>query len=312
MVKRSLLYIPPLLALTFFIILQWYGFLHNAFVEIMFASFLVAFYFYVNILAGFAAFFVFSIWILFKYFILQTDYKISELNKASIRGNIPHNIIQMWVGPVQALSKYKSYIQSVKSLNPDCQYMFFDKDDIDYFFKNHYPEYFKTYNSLPLLIQRLDFFRYLAIYHYGGIYLDLDIKALKPFDSSFFNHSSVFPVDEYLSDNLIHVPRFEPFLKKGCRFLLGQYGFGAEKKHPFLMYLVESIHSNVHKIVEEYKRNPMKKRAKEWFVYKTTGPDYVTDIYMEYGNKNSITILDNGKRQYFGNYAKHNYFGTWK
>jgi len=33
---------------------------------------------------------------------------------------------------------------------------------------------------------------------------------------------------------------------------------------------------------------------------------------MEYNQKNKIEILDNKKRQQFGDYAEHKYFGSWK
>ena len=223
MLKSQFWYILPLVILFLVGLLQWYGFIQNTFIELIVAIYIVVFYYYLNPLIGFIAFSLVLLWFLYKYVFMNVNYNISELNKTSIRGEIPQRIIQMWVGPTQSLSKYKSYIHSVKTLNPNCEYMFFDKETIDEFFKNHYPEYISTYNSLPLLIQRLDFFRYVAIYHYGGIYLDLDIKALKSFDMAFFNHSCVFPVDEYLTEPMQRNPRFRPFFENNCRFLLGQY-----------------------------------------------------------------------------------------
>ena len=313
MLKSQFWYILPLVILFLVGLLQWYGFIQNTFIELIVAIYIVVFYYYLNPLIGFIAFSLVLLWFLYKYVFMNVNYNISELNKTSIRGEIPQRIIQMWVGPTQSLSKYKSYIHSVKTLNPNCEYMFFDKETIDEFFKNHYPEYISTYNSLPLLIQRLDFFRYVAIYHYGGIYLDLDIKALKSFDMAFFNHSCVFPVDEYLTEPMQRNPRFRPFFEKNCRFLLGQYGFGAEKKHPFLLYLVQTIHGNCHNIVKQFNsKKTMNKREKEWFVYSTTGPDFVTQCYIQYWNKSQIYILDNGRRQHVGKYAKHEYWGAWK
>ena len=38
----------------------------------------------------------------------------------------------------------------------------------------------------------------------------------------------------------------------------------------------------------------------------------VLDIYMNYQNKNEINILEYPEPQYFGKYAKHDHFGTWK
>lgn len=245
--------------------------------------------------------------------IFPPDYTIKNLNAKAISGNIPKRIFQIWVGPSSGMNKHKRHIQSVKSMNPDCEYMFFEESDIETFFKTLYPDYYSTYQSLPILIQKLDFFRYVAIYHYGGIYLDLDIVALKPLDESFFAHSCVFPIDEYLHPSMNRNPRYRPFFQEGCYFLLGQYGFAAEPRHPFLLNLIQNIHGKIKQIKTEYESNqPMRKRDREWFVYRTTGPDYVTECFMRYWNKSEIYILDNGKRQHLGNYARHEYFGSWK
>ena len=55
-------------------------------------------------------------------------------------------------------------------------YEFFDDDDIAEFLKTNYPEFKDTFNAFSHTIQKIDFFRYLAIYKYGGIYLDIDME----------------------------------------------------------------------------------------------------------------------------------------
>jgi hypothetical protein len=47
-------------------------------------------------------------------------------------------------------------------------------------------------------------------------------------------------------------------------------------------------------------------------VYASTGPDYVMNVYLDYKNKNEIHVLEYPESQYFGKYAKHDHFGTWK
>ncbi|KAL7506375.1 hypothetical protein ACHAXN_006089 [Cyclotella atomus] len=43
------------------------------------------------------------------------------------------------------------------------------------FLSTHYAFFLPTYNSYPYDIQRVDAARYFILYHYGGVYLDLDI-----------------------------------------------------------------------------------------------------------------------------------------
>jgi mannosyltransferase OCH1-like enzyme len=201
--------------------------------------------------------------------------------------------------------RYMKLINSVKVNNPNYKYLFFTDKDIEEFLKSYYPEYYETFLKLPKIIQKIDFFRYIAVYHFGGFYLDLDMKVLSCFDDLLHN-SCVFPIDEYINERLCNYVRYNSYCEKGQNFLLGQYAFGAEPNNEFIKLLIDIIHERIDYYIQNFEKNS------EDYIYKSTGPDYVTDIYMEYGNKNSITILDNGKRQYFGNYAKHNYFGTWK
>lgn len=220
------------------------------------------------------------------------------------KNGIPKIIIQTWKSNTVS-QRYMKLINSVKENNPHYKYLFFTDDDIENFFKMYYPDYFVTYLRLPIIIQRIDFFRYVAVYHFGGIYLDLDMKVFLPFDE-ILNNSCVFPIDEYIDINFCKNNRYKPYCDNGQEFLLGQYAFAAEPKHPFIKLLIDKIHERIEYYIQHVDY------SSEDYIYKTTGPDFVTDIYMDYQNKNTITILDNGKRQYFGDYARHNYFGTWK
>ena len=43
---------------------------------------------------------------------------------------------------------------------------------IESFLRREYPHYWLTYQQMPIRILAYDFFRYIAVYHYGGFYLD--------------------------------------------------------------------------------------------------------------------------------------------
>jgi len=308
--KIYAVYFIPILLICFFLCLKWNGFITNPWMEIMIAIYIVLFYTYLNLPLGIFVLILTFLWFLYRIYYSKIIYEINYLNKTSQKGKIPKRIIQ--TGPTNNLSKYSSYISLVKSMNPEYEYLFFNDQDINLFFKEYYPNYFETYEKLPLLIQRIDFFRYVAVYHYGGIYLDLDMRILKPFDEEFLCHKCVLPIDEYLKDYMIKWKRYQPFLQQNCHFLLGQYAFAAESKSPFVLNLVENIHQNIDWIVSSFQNQKRNKREREWFVYQTTGPDYVTQQFINYHNKSEIFILDCGQRQHLGRYAKHDYLGSWK
>jgi len=243
--------------------------------------------------------------------------KTINKNESTVIETIPRIIIQVWVqkdgGPPMIPANQIQYMKKFRKLNPSFEHMFFDGDDIDTFFKDNYLEYYDTYKNLPIFIQKLDFFRYLALYHYGGFYFDMDVEPFKPLDESILNHSAVFPVDEYANAVDCQNPRMNSYCLVGQNFLLGQYAFGSTAKHPFMKVLVDKIKQNVdnyNRIAEKVvKKN---KDSVHYFVYKTTGPDFVTDCYVNYPNKEQLYILSNGKRQVFGDYAAHRFVGTWK
>jgi mannosyltransferase OCH1-like enzyme len=238
------------------------------------------------------------------------DYDISEAkidNTTPIFGDqIPKIIIQTWKTKTIP-NNYQSDVNSLKKLNPDYEYKYFADEDIILFLKSNYPEYYETYKKLPIKIQKIDFFRYIAVYHYGGFYFDLDITGLHPLDE-ILNNQCIFPIDEFITSGMCYNKRYQYYCDHGQKFLLGQYAFGARPKDPFLKTLIDHIHTNIDKYISRYEPG----KPYENYVYKTTGPDFVTDVYMDYKDKSSVQILEYDKRQYFGKYARHNYRGTWK
>ena len=254
-----------------------------------------------------------------KLFQNKINATISEINRkeAPVIESIPKNIIQVWVqkdgGPLKIPEEEVRFMNKMRKMNPSFQHMFFDGNDVAKFFETNYPEYYITYKRLPLFIQKIDFFRYLAIYHYGGFYFDMDVEPHIPLDNAILTHSAIFPVDEYADAKSCNHIRMKSLCNNGQQFLLGQYAFGCTARHPFMKLLVDEIHDNLDKYISGYNRVKSNGRtAIHLYVFKTTGPDFVTDCYVKYDNKQHIYILSNGRRQVFGDYATHNYIGTWK
>ena len=255
--------------------------------------------------------FIFLIFIAYNFY--ETNNKIDQSNYLEnsqilptilTDQKIPKIIIQTWKNDTVP-QRYVKLINTIKETNPDYEYKFFTDETIEVFFKQFYPEYYNTYLNLPVKIQRIDFFRYVAVYHFGGFYMDLDMRGIKPLDD-LLHYDCVFPIDELITKQMCNNYRYKPFCDKGYYYLLGQYAFGARPKHPFIKLLIENIHQKLYKLIKNIDLNS------EHYVYNSTGPDYVTNAYINYSDNKDIFILNNGKRQYFGDYAQHHFFGTWK
>ncbi len=73
-------------------------------------------------------------------------------------------------------------VNSWKIKNLDYKYYLWSDEDICNFVTEYYPQYLNLLNNAKLGIQKADIFRILALYHYGGIYVDIDFECLLPID----------------------------------------------------------------------------------------------------------------------------------
>ena len=210
------------------------------------------------------------------------------------------NIIQTWKD-TNIPEKYQPFVNQVKKMNPNSNYMFFSDEDINNFIFSKFPQYYKIFQNFPYIIQKIDFFRYLAVYYYGGVYLDLDFKNFKSFDN--INRSKcVFPL-EYMNNN-------DDILKRqGFKGLIGNYAFYAPKNHAFIKKIIDNIVNNrIPNVDKQYKNNKNK------YVFYKTGPVLVTQSYIDFKEKQNIEIIKPKPFQnyYFGDYGKHYLMGSWK
>lgn len=89
---------------------------------------------------------------------------------------IPRVIHQIWFQGKHELSeKYLSFQRTWKDL-PGFNYEFWDSDRIDCIVGKD-KVWSDIYYSFPTMIQKIDFAKYLILYLYGGIYVDMDSFA---------------------------------------------------------------------------------------------------------------------------------------
>ena len=92
---------------------------------------------------------------------------------------IPHIIHQAWQSYVIP-KEMAFWVKSWTQLNPDWEYWFWTPQNVHALLKKHYPQLLDMYNSYPYDVQRADAMRYIVLYHFGGLYADLDMECLKP------------------------------------------------------------------------------------------------------------------------------------
>lgn len=67
---------------------------------------------------------------------------------------------------------------SIKKHMPDWTHVLMDDEDNLNFVKKHFPDFLPYYESFKYPINRADAIRYMWLYVYGGIYMDLDVEIL--------------------------------------------------------------------------------------------------------------------------------------
>jgi hypothetical protein len=228
-----------------------------------------------------------------------------------VKEQIPRRIIQTSKNLDLPLIA-KAAVANVKLLNPDYEYIFFTDEKIEAFIKEHYPEYHSVFHAFRYPIQRIDFFRYLAIYKLGGFYFDLDVFLASSLDD-LLGSGCVFPFEELTVNSFFQQ-------EYGLDWEIGNYAFGAAPQHPFL----KSIINNCVRAQQEpdwahqMLRSLPRLLHDRYYVLSTTGPGLVTRTLAENSDAAAqVTVLFpdnvcNPKAWHqFGKHGVHLMEGSW-
>jgi len=98
---------------------------------------------------------------------------------------IPRIIHQIWWQGIENIPpKLKIASETWQRLHPGWEYKLWDAESMENLVKTEFPWFYEYYINYEYQIQRADVIRYLFLYKYGGIYVDIDIlckKSLEPF-----------------------------------------------------------------------------------------------------------------------------------
>lgn len=225
---------------------------------------------------------------------------------------IPKRIIQTGKHIQQPLHN-RAMIVNIKLLNPDYEYLFFDDDEVRRFVKQEFPQHLKIFDSFRFPIQRYDFFRYLAVYRYGGFYLDLDVMLAEGL-SGLLEFDCVFPFEGLTLNRFLRTHH-------KMDWEIGNYAFGATARHPFLEAVIQNC---VRAQKEPNWVEPMMRGLpflfkEEFLVLNTSGPGLVTRTLAENRQlAETVTVLfpedvcDIANWNRFGDLGVHSMEGSWR
>lgn len=186
----------------------------------------------------------------------------------------PAIIHQIWFqGWENRPAKHEENVQQLREMNPEFVFYTWDDAMLRAECRRLGPEYLARYDSFPLMINKIDFGRYVVLYNYGGMSMDLDMKPLRPI-------SETPALDKH--DFIISYSAF-PFTAVG---MVNNALFIVTPQHPIMKEILDDI-VGFDKTENDY-------LTKEMYIHNSTGPYKINKILDKY--KSNVHFMDN---QYF-------------
>lgn len=202
---------------------------------------------------------------------LHTYSKIQETRikkKEQVVSGIPKILHQTWKDTVVPASLIR-FQQTWQVNHPGWAYLLWTDSDNRKFIQRHYPWFLRIYDTYPEHIMRVDAVRYFILYHYGGVYVDLDFECVKPIKPLLTGKQIVLGAepDAHMND---HCPTVQPFPKLLCNAFMA-----SSARHPFWEHLFKKLIT--------YRRAPDPLNA--------TGPFFLTRAVESYQLQDTINIV---------------------
>lgn len=201
-------------------------------------------------------------------------------------------------------SSLRKFQSSWRNYNPNWEYRFWDDNAIRSFFKLYYPSFLTIFDAYPQTIMRVDAFRYFLLYHYGGIYADMDFECLHNMDEILENKDILLipePQDHF-QKNKAKIRNLD--------YIVSNALMASKARHPFWLRVINLLQQNKDEID----------------VLDATGPFMLTAAYSDFSPKLSlskgryfgeISSDDKGHKSYkderthLQTYARHHWVGSW-
>ena len=193
------------------------------------------------------------------------------VDKKESEAPIPKIIHQHWATYDIPGGIKQEWLTSWLVHNPDWDYWFWSEDDVRCFLEREYPWFVKYYNSYTVGrnkggLFRADAMRYFILYHYGGVYADLDAECLKPLEELVADKYCIIP-----EENPVH-----PFLVfKAKQNNLVNAVMMCASGHPFMLEVAQELPNSVN----------------DSHVLYSTGPHLVTKVWRRYISR--LSVLSN-------------------
>ncbi|CAF1291523.1 unnamed protein product [Adineta steineri] len=191
---------------------------------------------------------------------------------------IPKIIHQTWKNETLR-ERQKQWSQTWCNQYTNWRYHLWTDDENDLFVRTKFPWFYPTFQQLSPAILKADSVRYLYMFYYGGLYIDLDYKSIRRADHLFNNKSVILSLINYSFNSTHSVPNS---------------WMASQPHHPLWTYILYRIMILWSRATDQERNEYWGGRA-EFF----TGPNTLFDGLMFYIHSNLQT--DQSLDQLFGN-----------
>lgn len=154
--------------------------------------------------------------------------------------------------------------------HPDWQYCFWTDEACLEFISENFPGLLQNYLDFPANIQRADLFRYLVLFKFGGVYVDMDFECFQNLESLLTGDVCTISIEPPAHCAMHKIPD-----------LLCNAFLASIPEHPFIGLLIKES-------IKPLKPTPNKILD----VLNSTGPYMVTRVYQQHRDKLELRIID--------------------
>ncbi|CAF1210758.1 unnamed protein product [Adineta ricciae] len=207
--------------------------------------------------------------------LVKLDIEMWQNNRSLIRTEIPRHIHQIWISSSEKKSMNEKYLlasKSCRTLNSNYNYTLWTNEKLLNLLKTEYPWFVSVYENYRYDMQRIDSMKYFLLFHYGGIYIDLDVKCLVNDLISKILYENEQKTNE--PDIILHI---------GTEGISANTDFMISKRyHPFFKFAISRL-----------------KSANRWFylyhltIILSAGPTFLYGIYRKFPLKDQFYFIPN-------------------
>lgn len=204
------------------------------------------------------------------------------------------------------LLQCQELLKQISCFHPDWDIEIYDDEDALKIVQTNYPEWVELYKKFPNNIQRMDVFRLIAVYLFGGFYMDADMVLITPLHD-LLNNILVLAEEKTLTLGECVSLQNKDALR------IANYMFASVANHPFIFELINAALQNSSKNV-----------VVENDILESTGPGLLSTFYHDKKQFFAeILLLENSQLHcrkkcclqpscHFGHYAAHLHEGSWR